>query len=527
MQVDDAEFWLDALEEQIIPPGLPLNQTQSSGHPLCKAVLPSPSAKAGGPSLMALSQKMNVQHLLRLLLYMVACQVTMVSLVLIWRFPAAFAVSAALVWLATVESQQRAKMSASAHQLAMHAQRHAVHAWSTVSRSWCCCWSTAAALATLLWRFKARTWPCVSAAVRFSAAHADSAWASTAPLWASLCLFSSSWSCAHSTAASACTIDGISHITWSLSWQAAVCTGSAAQQTCDAVWSVLCQALVITGAVVLTSAVIGLSTLLAAGFIAITIASAAAALCLVWIAAAACLVTDTARAVAPVVKTTASSSVSACLNRLTHAFLLSVTAIKDGSTSVPAATGHCVCFLHFKASQCSRSAVGAMQRALAKLQRQQPGHVLMVLMALILSSCAVYDACIFDLAPVNLMLYDLHKTGVQQQGPSKGLMVVMGLHLCRHAQHSPPDACALGRLLLQKGPALLGFLALAACGLLSAGYYLSLALEEPRHPPSPSRSRLVRSLASTCDWALAGVCEVCDILGKLTEVLWQSLFCHT
>jgi len=316
MQVDASEIWFDALAEEISLPASA--ESLSPVRSLCGVAFASPTAENNGQS--HRRPLFHRQHLLQLLVYMIVCQVTTFLIVSMARHPAAFVASIALMCLATAEPQQRAKVSAAAHHLARHAQQHAVQAWSAVSRSWCCCWSAAAALATLMWRLNAHSWLYVrsSAASRFAAVRTIgvSAWTSTAALWIAICHSSGrSWSYAQSKAASICTLFGcISQAIQTSSWQAAVLTVAAVQILCCTAWSILCHLLVITGTAVLTTGVIVFSTLLAAGFVATSMMSAAAATCKLWFAAAAHRVTRTATSAAPVVKTIAASSLSACLS---------------------------------------------------------------------------------------------------------------------------------------------------------------------------------------------------------------------
>jgi len=687
IQVDVSEVWFDALAEEISLPASPLEESLSPVRSPCDVAFASPIAENNGQS--HRGPLLHRQHLLQLLVYMIVCQVTTSLIVSMARHPAAFVASIALMCLATAEPQQQAKVSAAAHHLARHAQHHAVHAWSAVSRSWCCCWSAAAALAALMWRLNAQSWLYVrsSAASRFAAVRTIgvSAWTSTAALWVAICHSSGrSWSYAQSRAASICTaFRRISQLTQTSSQQAAVSTGAAAQILCCTAWSILCHLLVITGAAVLTTGVIVLSTLLAAGFVAASMVSVAAAMCTLWFAAAAHKVTDTATAAVPVVKTIAASSLSAiwssigtavqtfcytawsilchllvitgaavlttgvivlstllaagfvaasmvsvaaamcklwfataalrvtdtataavpvvktiaasslsaiwrsigtavqilcctawsilrhllvitgaavlttgvivlstllaagfvaacmmslaaatckvwfaaaayrvtgiataavpvvkstaasflsaCLRILTQRSLVTARAATQGSIAVAAASVHSDHAYRLKASQHIPSAMEAMWAACAKLQRAQHGLSMVAGMAPLLSSYAVYYAGSFESLLSTLLLSQLYSEGLQ--GHSKGLMLITGLHLC---QHSLPDCHALGQLLLNKGPAMLGLLVSAICVLLCVGYYLSLAPGKS----AASCNCVVRSLASTCDWALTGVSEV-------------------
>ncbi len=603
MQVDASEVWFDALAEEISFPASPLEESLLPVRSLCGMAFASPTAENNGQS--HRRPLFHRQHLLQLLVYMMVCQVTTFLIVNMSRHPAAFVASIALMCLATAEPQHRAKVSAAAHHLARHALHHAVHAWSAVSRSWCCCWSAAAALATLLRRLNTKSWLYVrsSAASRFAAVSTIgvSAWTSTAALWVAICHSSSrSWSYAQSKAALICTFFGcISQATQTSSWQAGVFTRAAVQILCCTAWSILCHLLVITGAAVLTTGVIVLSTLLAAGFVATSIMSGAAAMCKLWFAAAAYRVTGTARAAVPVVNTTAASSLSACLSIwrsigtavqifcytawsilchllvitgaavltigivvlstllaagfvatsmmsvaaatcklwfaaaayrvtgtaraagpvvkstaasflsaclgiLTQRPLVTARAATQGSIAAAAATVHNVHAFRLKASQHIPSAMEAMWAACAKLQRPQPGLSMLAVMTPLLGSYAFYYAGSFEFLLSSLLLSQLSSQGLR--GHSKGLMLITGLHLC---QHSLPDGYALGHLLLNKGPAMLGVLVLATCVLQSVGYYLSLAPGESL----ASCNCVVRSLASICDWVLTGVCEVRVCLG--------------
>jgi len=534
MQVDASEIWFDALAEEISLPASA--ESLSPVRSLCGVAFASPIAENNGQS--HRRPLFHRQHLLQLLVYMIVCQVTTFLIVSMARHPAAFVASIALMCLATAEPQQRAKVSAAAHHLARHAQQHAVQAWSAVSRSWCCCWSAAAALATLMWRLNAHSWLYVrsSAASRFAAVRTIgvSAWTSTAALWIAICHSSGrSWSYAQSKAASICTLFGcISQAIQTSSWQAAVLTvaavqilcctawsimchllvitgaavlttgvivfstllaagfvaismmsaaaamcklwfaaaayrvtgtatsaapvvkttaasslsaclsiwssiGAAIQISCYTAWSILCHLLVITGAAVLTTGVIVLSTLLAAGLIATSIMSAAAAICKLWFAAAAYRVTGTARAAVPVVKATADSFLSACLRILTQRSLVTAKAVTQGSIAAAAATVHGVHAFCLKASQHIPGALEAMWAACAKLQRGQPGVSMVAVMAPLLSSYAVYYAGSFESLLSSLLLFQLYGEGLQ--GHSKGLMLITGLHLC---QHSHLDTCS-------------------------------------------------------------------------------------
>ena len=189
IQVDVSEVWFDALAEEISLPASPLEESLSPVRSPCGVACASPTAENNGQS--HRRPLFHRQHLLQLLVYMIVCQVTTFLIVSMARHPAAFVASIALMCLATAKPQQRAKVSAAAHHLARQAQHHAVHAWSAVSRSWCCCWSAAAALATLMWRLNAQSWLYVrsSAASRFAAVRAigGSAWTSTAALWVAIC----------------------------------------------------------------------------------------------------------------------------------------------------------------------------------------------------------------------------------------------------------------------------------------------------------------------------------------------------
>ncbi len=322
MQADKSEVWFDALEGETSFPASPLEASLSPVRSPSGVACASPTRENDDQSHQ--QPWFQGQNLLLLLVHLVVCQAILLFISNIWHHPAAFVASIALMWLAKAEPQQRAKMSAAAHRLARHAQHHAVQAWRAVSRSWCCCWSAAAALATLMWRLNAQCWLYVrsSAAARFAAVRAIrvSAWTSTAALWAAICHSSGrSWSYVQSRAASMCTLSGcISHAIQISSWQVAAFTAAAVQILCCTAWSILCHLLVITGAAVLTTGVIVLSTLLAAGFVATSIMSAAAAMCKLWFAAAAYRVTGTARAAVPVVKTTVASCLSACLSIWRH-----------------------------------------------------------------------------------------------------------------------------------------------------------------------------------------------------------------
>lgn len=132
----------------------------------------------------------------------------------------------------------------------------------------------------------------------------------------SLCQSSGrTWSYAKSKAASICTAIGcIGQITQTSSRQTTVSTGAAVQILCYTAWSILCHLLINIGAAVLTIGVIVLSTLLAAGFVAMFTMPAAASMCKLCFAAAAYKVTETASVMVPVVKSTAALSLSACLS---------------------------------------------------------------------------------------------------------------------------------------------------------------------------------------------------------------------
>lgn len=205
---------------------------------------------------------------------------------------------------------------------------------------------------------------------------------------------------------------------------------------------------------------------------------------------------------------TAASFLSVCLSLLTHGSLVTAKAVKHGSISAAAVTAHGVHAFCLKASQHipKLSAIEAMRTACAKLQRPQPGLSILAVMNPLLSSYAVYYAGSFQFLLSNLLLCQLYSGGLQ--GHSKGLMLITGLHLC---QHSQPDGYALAacQLPMNKGPAMLGMLVAATFVLLSARC-LFLALGES----SASCNCVVEILASTCDWALTGVCEVRVFLSK-------------
>jgi len=158
---------------------------------------------------------------------------------------------------------------------------------------------------------------------------------------------------------------------------------------------------------------------------------------------------------------TAGRCLSYALKAVTRTVSWTVTAAKQGSTAMAAAT------FHFLQSGCHRIAQPARQfsvvqttvKAAAKLQQWRSKATCLVPVVLSLSTCAAAHA---QNVPWSLWSRQACSTGLWLCSHCVGLILSLGPYFCHQMWQSLPDGYTLAGVLLKEGPAILGCFLLAA-----------------------------------------------------------------
>jgi hypothetical protein len=158
---------------------------------------------------------------------------------------------------------------------------------------------------------------------------------------------------------------------------------------------------------------------------------------------------------------TAGRCLSYALKAVTRTVSWTVTAAKQGSTAMAAAT------FHFLQSGCHRIAQPARQfsvvqttvKAAAKLQQWRSKATCLVPVVLSLSTCAAAHA---QNVPWTLWLRQACSTRLWLCSHCVGLILSLGPYFCHQMWQSLPDGYTLAGVLLKEGPAILGCFLLAA-----------------------------------------------------------------
>ena len=158
---------------------------------------------------------------------------------------------------------------------------------------------------------------------------------------------------------------------------------------------------------------------------------------------------------------TAGRCLSYALKAVSCAVSWTVTAVKQRSTAMAAATSHFFQSACHRITQhaCHNSAGQTTVKAAAKLQQWRSTATCLAPVILSLSSCAAAHA---QSVPWSLWSCQACSTGLWLCSHCVGLILSLGSHFCHQIWQSPPHAYTLAGVLLKEGPAILGCFLLAA-----------------------------------------------------------------